>query len=208
MLENALLLVAFVAGGHSLQRPRATGVFTYNPGEAPSISRLGVQEKLPPGGTRPAPIIGQKGAQKPTQGPSYVSISGNFGGVFYVSGVGVGTSQTQSNLIAIVTNRSLTFTPTAFKPVVSTQGATTDVGSIAYSMAIYSGTPTQIGSLVAGPVAGTDAGFNGQSLSVTVPEQQGNENFVLVLTRTLSVSSSAVGQNTLIGTGSISVAIN
>ncbi len=208
MLDQALMIAAFLVASSAPQRARLSTFYAYEPTQVPSPAMLSVQEKRPPNGTKPGVINGGHPAAKPGQSPSYVNISGNFGGVFYVSGIGGATSQTQTSQVSVITNRSLTLAATSFRPLTSAQNPNPEMGTISYTMAIYSGTPSQMGALVAGPVSGTDAGFNGQTLSITVPEQQANENFVLVITRTLYVNPSATGQCTLVGTGNISVAIN
>ena len=208
MLTYAILLASTMLGGHSSQRGRPGNVFAYSPALESVGESYSQVKRTPPGST----IVGDAGASKtavkPDLSPSYVNISGNFGGVFYVSGVGGGTSQTQTNLVNITTNRSLTFSANAFKPLTVSQTSDASVGTITYSMAIYQGTSSQIGALVAGPVSGTDAGFNGQSVGVIGNHGPVSENFVLVITRTLTITSEATGACTLLGTGNIGVTIN
>lgn len=195
-------------GGHSSQRVRPGHVFAYNPALESVGESYSQVKRTPPGST----IVGDAGASKagfkPELSASFVNISGNFGGVFYVSGIGGGTSQTQTNLVNITTNRSLTFSANAFKPLSASQASDTSVGTITYSMAIYQGTSSQLGALVAGPVSGTDSAFNGQSVGVIGNRGPVNENYVLVITRTLSITSAATGACTLVGTGNIGVTIN
>ena len=82
------------------------------------------------------------------------------------------------------------------------------MGSVAYSMAIYQGTSSQLGALVAGPVTGTDAAFNGQSIEIGGDHGPINESYVLVITRTLTITGGATGACTLVGTGYIGVTLN
>ena len=82
------------------------------------------------------------------------------------------------------------------------------MGSITYSMALYQGTPSRIGNLVSGPVTGTDAGFSGQTLTLGEGQIPGDGNLVLVLTRTLNLTETALGAYKLVGTGNIGVTIN
>ena len=195
-------------GGHSSQRGRPGGVFAYNPAMEEPGERYSQVKRTPPGSTIVGDAGGNKTSVKPDLSPSFVNISGNFGGVFYVSGVGGGTSQTQTNLVNITTNRSLTFSANAFNPLSLSQTSDASVGTITYSMAIYQGTSSQLGALVAGPVSGTDAAFNGQSIGVIGNRGPVNENYVLVITRTLTITSAATGACTLLGTGNIGVTIN
>ncbi len=82
------------------------------------------------------------------------------------------------------------------------------MGSITYSMALYQGTPSHIGSLVSGPVSGTDSGFSGQSLTLVETQIPTDGNLVLVFTRTLNLTEKAMGAYKLVGTGNIGVTIN
>lgn len=149
-------------------------------------------------------------AQRPAADivPTHVEVSGNFGGIFNVDGIGTASSDTQANAISVMTNRSLTFTANSFKPLTSGQTSQSSVGSIMYSMALYQGTPTHIGGLISGPVSGADDGFNGQTLTVGITQVPKDGNLVLVLTRTLNITEKAQGSTRLVGTGNIGVTIN
>ena len=201
MLAYALLLAVKIPPTSNSLGIRPENVFAYNLVQAQGGSHGG-QLKRPPN-----TIVTPKG-EKPIQVPSYVNVSGNFGGVFYVSGVGSGLSQTQTNVVSVTTNRSLTFAANAFKPLTLGPSAESTMGSVAYSMSIYQGTPSRVGALVAGPVSGTDSGFNGQVLTLTTAPSSSPEPYVLVITRTLSLTGQATGACTLVGTGYIGVTIN
>lgn len=155
-----------------------------------------------------APAVVSELKSKPTTPSSYVSISGNFGGVFYVSGFGQGSSQTQTNLVNITTNRALTFSANSFKPLAVGNTSEGTMGNVVYSMALYQGTSAHVGALVSGPVSGTDASFNGQTVALIKAQVPTSGNFVLMISRTLTVTGTATGASTLVGTGLIGVTIN
>lgn len=207
MLTHALLTVVALTAGLTSQKGRPVHVFAYDPA-AYEVFLASQQKKTVPEGAEPASPeikVAKKSADRP---PSYVYISGNFGGVFYVSGVGGSASQTQSNVIVITTNRALTFSANSFKPLQLGNSSESSMGTVTYSMAMYQGSSSHVGALISGPVSGTDSGFNGQTLVVNSAQIPTGGNLVLVLTRTLNVTGQATGACTLVGTGYIGVTIN
>jgi hypothetical protein len=182
-------------------------VFAYDPSQIAARVRS-IQDKRLPAGPTIVGVNGSRPGSKPSLAPSYVNISGNFGGVFYVSGVGSAPSQMQTNTVNITTNRSLTFTTNSFKPLTLGQNSAESMGKVTYTMAIYQGNSGHMGALVAGPIGGTDAGFNGQTLSLGASPGQTNESYVLVISRLLTMSGQATGACMLVGTGYIGVTIN
>lgn len=137
-----------------------------------------------------------------------VTINGNFGGTFNVSGPGNGTSSRGDNNIDVSTNASLTFTATNFTTLHLSGADASSAGSIAYQMQLFAGTSSSIGSAISSSVGGTDAGFNGASLTLTVGQIPSGGNLVFKLSRTLSLSSLAIGGQTYTATGTIVVTIN
>ena len=204
MLAHALLIAGLMTS-YSAQKPRPPmRVFQYDPAQVGAL----LHPEIKPVAEAAAPATAGAVAKPDSKPASYVSISGNFGGVFYVSGVGQGASQTQTNFVNVTTNRALTFSANSFKPLSLGNTSEGAMGSITYSMALFQGTSGHVGTMVAGPVSGTDASFNGQSISLLTNQISGPGNFVLMISRTLTVTGTATGASTLVGTGNIGVTIN
>jgi len=209
MFIQALVVLVTLAAAHVSQRAKPARIFAYNPA---ALEQFNEEQRAKLPGANPAEseaISEAKQVRKPGQGPpSYVNISGNFGGVFYVTGVGGATSQSQSNLVNITTNRGLTFSAISFRPLQLANSPESTRGTVTYTMTLYQGSSSHVGSIVAGPVSGTDAGFNGQSLAIGTAQVPSGGNLVLVINRTLTLTGQATGACTLVGTGYIGVTIN
>jgi len=206
MVSHIAKAALMLSMSHGAQHVDSSRVFAYDPSQLQSWYRANHVDLNAVSET-------QKAAQgiavrRHTSAQTQVSISGNFGGVFYVSGVGLGSSQTESNMITVFTNRPLTFSANSFKPLMVGNTSQPGMGSITYSMALFAGTPSHLGALVCGPVSGVDAGFNSQTLTLTSAQVPGDGNLVLVFTRILTVNAGASGAQKLVGTGNISVSIN
>ena len=195
------VLAVLMASSHAVQRGGIHRTFVYDPAQIQAWNRTYHVNAFDAS-------QGSATKGRPMQTLTHVSVSGNFGGIFNVIGIGTATSQTESNAISVNTNRPLTFTANSFKPLYAGNSSLASMGSIMYSMALYQGTPTHIGSLVSGPVSGTDAGFSGQSLTLVDAQIPPDGNLVLVLTRTLTLTEKALGAYKLVGTGNIGVTIN
>ena len=132
---------------------------------------------------------------------TYVYLSGNFGGVYNVTGIGAGQDVVQAQDIEVRTNRSLTFNASGFYALAN------NVGTIDYTMSLFQDYPsngTQIGSTV----AGTDAGFTGNialNASTSLPTDGKAD---LHLTRKLSLTQAALGGHTYSAAGIIAVSVN
>jgi|GEM_PF-1958357 len=200
-MTHFAVLAVLMATSHTAQRGGFHRTFIYDPAQIQAWNRSNHVDTLE---------AGQSGSSKfkPMQTLTHVSVSGNFGGIFNVNGIGTASSQTESNEISVNTNRPLTFTANSFKPLSAANSSVASMGSITYSMALYQGTPNHIGNLVSGPVSGTDAGFSGQSLTLVDAQIPSDGNLVLVLTRTLTLTEKALGAYKLVGTGNIGVTIN
>jgi len=195
-------IIAVLTGAlQAPQRPLAHRMFTYDSAQIQAWDRANHVNQLQHSGTNSQ-------AHPSYQGPTHVNVSGSFGGVFNVSGIGSATSQVSTNLISVNTNRPLTFTANSFKPLMVGNSSESVVGSIMYSMALYQGTPSRLGGLVSGPVTGIDSGFSGQVLSLANAQIPNDGNLVLVFTRTLNLNEKALGAYKLVGTGNIGVTIN
>ena len=197
-MTHFAVLALLLASSHGT-RPIGSRPFTYDATQLQAWYRANHVNTLEPIPT---------GKANSLLGPTHVSVSGNFGGVFNVSGIGTASSQMETNTVAVNTNRSLTFTANSFKPLMVGNTSETVMGSITYSMALYQGTPSHIGSLVSGPVSGVDSGFSGQTLTLGNAQISSDGNYVLVLTRTLNLTEKAMGAYRLVGTGNIGVTIN
>jgi len=133
---------------------------------------------------------------------TYVYISGNFGGVYTVQGIGSGTDITQTNLIEVRTNRSLSFTANGF------YGIGLSVGQIAYGISLLQDFPNN-GVTVAGPITGTDAGFNGSTVNLNaITSLPPDGRATLKLTRQLTLTQAALGGHTYLASGLIQVGVN
>ncbi len=195
-------VLAILMSAHlGAQRPTFSRPFTYQPTQIQAWYRANHIDQL----DASSPLASKL---HPMVVPTHVSLSGNFGGIFNVVGIGTSTSQTESSVVSVSTNRSLTFTANSFKPLMVGSTSVSTMGSIMYSMSLYQGTPSHIGSLVSGPVDGSDEAFNGQSLTLLPAQIPGDGNLVLVLTRTLTLTEKALGTYKLVGTGNIGVTIN
>ena len=135
---------------------------------------------------------------------SYVYISGNFGGVFNVQGIGAGYDPIiESNLIEVRTNRSLTFTAAGF------YGIGSSIGTIAYTMSLLQDYPSN-GVVLAGTgVALIDNNFNGATLQLnSQTELPVDGRATLQLTRALTLTQAAVGGQSYTAAGTIQVGVN
>jgi len=196
-MTHVAILTLLIGFSHAHQRPTGRP-FAYDPTQP----QQGVKSR----GVPPSPVENPEKNFNPIV--THVSISGNFGGVFNISGVGDITTQTQTNVISVSTNRALTFWTNSFKPLMAGNTSEPNMGNVTYTMALYQGTSSQIGSLVSGPVSGVDSGFNGKTLVLNKSQIPSGGNLVLVLTRTLNLTASSTGASNLVGAGNIGVTIN
>jgi hypothetical protein len=208
MFTHALILALSMTTGLGSQRGAPPKAFAYDPVQLEAYYRAQHIDTTSPLGANTEQSSANKPGQGPNGAPSYVNISGNFGGVFTVAGVGTQTSQNEVNVVNIITNRALTFTANSFKPLMLGNTSEGAMGTVTYSMALFQGTAAHPGALVAGPVSGTDGRFNGQMLGFNSHQIPANGSMILVLTRTLTMTQKANGACTLIGTGYIGVTIN
>jgi len=134
---------------------------------------------------------------------TYVYISGNFGGVYTVSGIGAAQdANTYNNDIEVRTNRSLTFTANGFS------GIGANIGQINYTLALYQDYPSN--GVQIGPGAfGTDAGFNGSTVGVNASTSLPFDGkATLRLSRNLLLTQAALGGHTYTASGFIQVGVN
>jgi hypothetical protein len=134
---------------------------------------------------------------------SYVYISGNFGGVYNVQGIGAGLDVAQTNTIEVRTNRNLTFTAAGFYPM----GAT--IGTIQYTMSLLQDFPTT-GVVIGGTGAALiDNNFNGATVALNAStELPADGKATLQLTRQLTLTQAALGGQTYSAGGTIQVSVN
>lgn len=162
------------------------------------------------GTTNPNPILGYSSsavafsANTIVNVGSYVYISGNFGGVYNVQGIGAGFDPVvQTNLIQVRTNRSLSFTADGF------YGIGSGIGNIAYTMSLFQDFPSN-GVVLAGTGnALIDNNFNGATVAVNAStELPADGMLTLQLTRTLTLTQAALGGQTYTAGGVIKVGVN
>jgi hypothetical protein len=135
---------------------------------------------------------------------SYVYISGNFGGVYTVQGVGAAYDNAVNvNQVEILTNRSLTFTASGF------YGLGPNVGAIAYTMSLYQDFPSN-GVVLAGTGAALyDNFFNGATVELNATtELPLDGRATLQITRQLQLTQAAQGGHTYTAAGTIQVGVN
>jgi len=133
---------------------------------------------------------------------TYVYVSGNFGGVYNVQGVGSATDISQTNDIEVRTNRTLSFTAAGFF------GLGPNIGTVAYGLSLYQDFPAT--AVQIGPsVSGIDAGFNGSTISVNPGANlPADGRATLRLSRTLSLTQAAMGGKTYTVGGFIAIGVN
>ena len=135
---------------------------------------------------------------------SYVYISGNFGGVYNVQGIGAGVDPLlQTNQIEVRTNRSLSFTAAGF------YGIGASVGNIAYTMSLLQDYPSNGVVLGGTGVALIDDNFNGATLNLNAVTQLPLDGrATLQLTRQLTLTQAATGGKSYSAAGTIQVGVN
>jgi len=134
---------------------------------------------------------------------SYVYISGNFGGVYNVQGIGAGVDVAQTNQVEVRTNRSLTFTAAGF------YGLGSAVGTIEYTMSLLQDYPSN-GVVLAGTgPALIDNNFNGSTLNLNaVTQLPVDGRATLQITRQLTLTQAAQGGHSYSAAGTIQVGVN
>lgn len=135
---------------------------------------------------------------------SYVYISGNFGGVYNVQGIGAGYDPiTEVNQVEVRTNRSLTFTAAGF------YGIGASVGTIGYTMSLLQDYPSN-GTVLGGTGAAlTDTAFNGAYVQLNANTMLPTDGrATLQLTRQLFLTQAALGNTTYTAAGTIQVSVN
>ncbi len=133
---------------------------------------------------------------------TYVYISGNFGGVYTVQGIGSATDIKQSNDVEVRTNRTLSFTASGF------YGIGNSIGHIDYGISMFQDFPSN-GVQIGPTVTGTDGGFNGSTLYVNpAVNLPADGRATLRLSRTLSLTQAAIGGQTYTAAGLIAVGVN
>jgi len=133
---------------------------------------------------------------------TYVYISGNFGGVYTVQGIGSASDISQTNDVEVRTNRALSFTATGF------YGIGASIGQISYGLSVFQDYPSN-GVQIGPTLTATDAVFNGATLYVNpVTNLPADGKATLRLTRTLSLTQAATGGKTYTAAGFIAVGVN
>ena len=133
---------------------------------------------------------------------TYIYVSGNFGGVYNVQGVGSSSDITYSNDVEVRTNRALSFVATGF------YGIGLANGTVTYSMSIFQDYPSN-GVQIGPTITAVDAGFNGSTLYVNPAiNLPADGRATLKLTRTLSLTQAAIGGKQYTAGGYIAIGIN
>ena len=133
---------------------------------------------------------------------TYIYISGNFGGVYNVTGVGSASDIQYTNDVEVRTNRPLSFVATGF------YGIGLSLGTISYGMSIFQDFPSN-GTQIGPTITGTDAGFNGSTLYVNPAiNLPADGRATLRLHRTLSLTQAALGGKSYTAAGYIAIGVN
>jgi len=133
---------------------------------------------------------------------TYVYVSGNFGGVYTVQGIGSAADITQTNDVEVRTNRALSFVASGF------YGLGPAIGQISYGLSIFQDFPSN-GVQVGPTLTATDSGFNGATLYVDPAlNLPADGRATLRLTRTLSLTQAATGGKTYTVGGYIAIGVN
>jgi hypothetical protein len=134
-----------------------------------------------------------------------VKVSGNFAATYTVVGPGSATATTTTSLVNIETDVGLRFTATGFGVLRdSLNNAAGSVGSVIYELAVLNSS----GTVVSGPVTGTDTGINGQFVSVADPSGHFVREFTLRIRRTVALTQLAKGGETYTATGTIALLVD
>ncbi len=133
---------------------------------------------------------------------TYVYVSGNFGGIYNVQGIGTATDIQQTNEVEVRTNRPLSFVATGF------YGIGANFGTISYAMSLFQDYPSN-GVQIGPTITGTDAGFNGSTLYVHPGMNLPSDGrATLKLQRTLSLTQAALGGKQYTAAGFIAIGVN
>jgi hypothetical protein len=137
---------------------------------------------------------------------TYVYLNGNFGGTYTINGAGSNTDVERDDYIEIRSNRSLTFTASAFTTLVNGVTNESAVGSVLYGMTLYADYPYT--TIVGSTVTGTDAAFDTSVVTFAMSDLPADGKMTLDLARTLSLTQLALGGTTYTASGTIALAVN
>jgi hypothetical protein len=140
--------------------------------------------------------------------PTLVIVSGNFGGTFNVNGMGTAHSSRNDTYVNITSNRPLTFQTSGFTSLQSGGASASSAGSVGYEIQLYAGSANTVGDPVTAAVSGTDAGFNGKSITLTSDQIPGDNHLTLRISRTLQLTQLARGGVDYTASGTLILTIN
>ena len=147
-------------------------------------------------------------APPPPDVPTLVIVSGNFGGTFKVNGMGTAHSARNDSYVNITSNRALTFQTSGFTSLQVGGSPAGSVGSVLYEIQLYAGSANSVGDPVTGAISGTDAGFNGKSITLTIDQIPVDNHLTLRVSRTLQLTQLARGGVDYTATGTLILTIN
>jgi len=132
-------------------------------------------------------------------------VIGNWAATLEVRGPGSGESTVHINDIAVDANTTLRFQTSNFAAPQSVRDGV--IGNIAYTLEVYAGSIGNLGTRIAGPITGTDAGFNGKQLLLPEASQPSNGRMVIRLTRQITLTQFARGDTSYSAQGTISMIV-
>lgn len=152
------------------------------------------------------PTGGPAGAAGPSatasRVPPFFLVVGNFASYYEAQGYGGNTDTVREDLIEVESNEGVKITTSGFTALKTPASSGC---SVAYALEICSGTVDNVGPVLAGPISGTDTGFNGKTLTLTAANAPFNGVMVLRLTRQLTLSKGAIGATKLTATGTLKI---
>ena len=140
---------------------------------------------------------------------TYIYVSGNFSGSFYVRGPSAGSSSTQTGEVEVRTNRPLTLVASTFTKILNSSNVVVSpsIGTITYLIKWRTGFPSTA-DIGTGTISGIDDATNGTSCSISQANISTTGLMAIQVQRTITLNQLAVGNNTYTATGKLVLTVN